>query len=255
MCTEFELVLVASKNANSLCSSLAHLGVLLFSQLEENILFKLKMLKFNKTLCLGFILSFLILSERVNKITMSFSSLIYSFESRDYKPRFWNPILWVPGLIPRFGKIPWRRKWLCTPVFLPGEFHGERSLMGYSPWGHKVSDTTDWLTLSLSMETVTDFIFLSSKITMNSDCSHEIKRRFLLGRNAMINLDSVLKNRGIMLLTKVHILKAMVFPVVMYGCENWTVKKAESRRINAFELWCWRRLLRVPWTGDPISPS
>ena len=98
-------------------------------------------------------------------------------------------------------------------------------------------------------ETVTDFIFLGSKITADSDCSHEIKRCLLLGRKIMTNLDSILKIRGITLPTKVHMVKAMVFPVVMYRCESWTIKKVEHRRIDAFELWCWRRLLRVPWTA------
>ena len=94
-----------------------------------------------------------------------------------------------------------------------------------------------------------DFNFLGSKITADGDCNHEIKRHQLLGRKAMINLDSILKSRGITLPIKVHLVKAMVFPVVMYGCESWTIKKAEHRRIDAFELWCWRRLLRVPWTA------
>ena len=97
--------------------------------------------------------------------------------------------------------------------------------------------------------------FLGSKITADGDCSHEIKRRLLLGRKVMTNLDSILKNRDITLPTKVHLVKAMVFPVVMYGCESWTVKKAERRRIDAFELWCWRRLLRVPWTARRSSQS
>ena len=100
-----------------------------------------------------------------------------------------------------------------------------------------------------TMETVTDFIFLGSKITANGDCSHEIKRHFLLGRKAMTNQDSILKSRDITLSSKVHLLKAMIFPVVMYGCESWTVKKAECWRTDAFELWCWRRLLRVLWTA------
>ena len=98
-------------------------------------------------------------------------------------------------------------------------------------------------------ETVSDFIFLGSKITADGDCSHEIKRRLLLERKVMTNLDSILKSRNITLLTKVYLVEAMVFPVVMYGCESWTVKKAEPRRIAAFELWYWRRLLRVPWTA------
>ena len=99
------------------------------------------------------------------------------------------------------------------------------------------------------METVADFIFLGSKITADGDCSHEIKRSMLLGRKDMTNLDSILKSRDVTLSTEVHLVKAMVFPVVMYGCESWTIKKAEGRRIDAFELWCWRRLLRVPWTA------
>ena len=100
-----------------------------------------------------------------------------------------------------------------------------------------------------TVETVADFIFLGSKITADGDCSHEIKRRLLLGRKVMSSLDSIFKSRDITLSTKVHLVKAMVFPVVMYGCESWTVKKAECQRIDAFELWCWRRLLRVPWTA------
>src|SRR5574341_609991 len=100
-----------------------------------------------------------------------------------------------------------------------------------------------------TVETVSDFMFLGSKITADGDCSHEIKRRLLLGRKVMTNLDSILKSRGITLPIKVHLVKAMFFPVVMYGCESWTVKKVERRKIDAFELWCWRRLLRVPWTA------
>ena len=104
-------------------------------------------------------------------------------------------------------------------------------------------------------ETVSDFIFFVSKITADGDCSHEIKRLLLLGRKVMTNLDSILKSRDITLPTKVRLVKAMVFPVVMYGCESWTVKKAERRRIDAFELWCWRRLLRVPWTARRSNQS
>ena len=106
-----------------------------------------------------------------------------------------------------------------------------------------------------TVETVSDFIFSGSKITADGDCSHEIKRRLLLGRKVMTNLDSIFKSRDITLLTKVHLVKAMVFPVVMYGCESWSVKKAEHRRIDAFELWCWRRLLRVPWTARRSNQS
>ena len=107
---------------------------------------------------------------------------------------------------------------------------------------------TSWETDGETMETVTDVIFLGSKITADGDCSRQIKTCLLLGRKAMTNLGSILKSRDIILLTKVCLIKAMVFPVVMYGCESWTIKKAECRRIDAFELWCWRKLLRVPWT-------
>ena len=128
---------------------------------------------------------------------------------------------------------------------------------------------TLWQIDGETMETVTDstegggdkrgrgrrLIFLGSKITADGDCSHEIKRQLLLGRKVMANLDSILKSRGITLPTKVHLVKVMVFPVVMYGCESWTIKKAEHQRIDAFELWCWRRLLRVPWTARRSNQS
>ena len=117
------------------------------------------------------------------------------------------------------------------------------------------SPTTSWQIDGETMETVTNFILGGSKITANGDCSHEIKRCLLLGRKAMTNLDNKLKSRDIPLPTKVRLVKAMVFPVVMYGCESWTVKKAEHQRINAFELWCWRRLLRVPWTARGSNQS
>ena len=111
---------------------------------------------------------------------------------------------------------------------------------------------TSW---EIDGETVADFIFLGSKITADGDCSHEIKRCLLLGRKVMTNLDSILKSRGITLPTKVHLVKTMVFPVVMYQCESWTIKKAECQWIDAFELWCWRRLLRVPWTARRSNQS
>ena len=114
------------------------------------------------------------------------------------------------------------------------------------------SSITSW---QIDGETVEEFIFLSSKITADDDCSHEIKRCLLLGRKVMTNLDSILKSRDITLSTKVHLVKAMVFPVVMYGCESWTINKAEHRRIDAFELWCCRRLLRVPWTSRKSNQS
>ena len=112
-----------------------------------------------------------------------------------------------------------------------------------------------WQTDGERMEIVLDFIFLVSKITADDDCSHEIKRHLFLGRKAITNLDSILKSRDITLSTKVHLVKAMVFPVVMYGCESWTIKKAEHWRIDTFELWCWRRLLRVPWTARRSNQS
>ena len=117
--------------------------------------------------------------------------------------------------------------------------------------------TTSWEIDGETVETVADFIFLGSKITADGDCSHEIKRSLLLERKVMTNLDSILKSRDITLPTKVHLVKAMVFPVVMYGCKSWTVKNAERRRIDAFELWYWRRLLRVPWTAriQPVHPK
>ena len=114
---------------------------------------------------------------------------------------------------------------------------------------------TSWQIDGETMETVRDFIFWGSKITADGDCSHEIKRCLLLGRKAMTNLDSILKSRDITLPTKVCLFKAMVFPVVIYGCENWTIKKADLRRIDAFELWCWRRLLRVPWIARRSKQS
>ena len=114
---------------------------------------------------------------------------------------------------------------------------------------------TSWQADEEKMETVTALIFSGSKITVDGDCSHEIKRHLRLGGKAMMNLDSMLKSRDIILLTKVHRVKAMVFPVVMYRCDSWTIKKAEHQRINAFELWCWRRLLRVPWTARRSNHS
>ena len=114
---------------------------------------------------------------------------------------------------------------------------------------------TSWQIDGGKMEMVTDFTFFGSKITANGDCSHEIKRRLLLGRKVITNLDSILKSTDITLPTKVRLVKAMVFPVVMYGCESWTVKKAKHQRIDAFELWCWSRLLRVPWTARRSNQS
>ena len=114
---------------------------------------------------------------------------------------------------------------------------------------------TSWQIDGETVETLADFVFWGSKITADGDCSHEIKRPLLLGRKVMTNLDSILKSRDITLSTKVHLVKAMVFPVVLYGCESWTVKKAECRRIDAFGLWCWRRLLSIPWTARRSNQS
>ena len=117
------------------------------------------------------------------------------------------------------------------------------------------SPITPWQTDGETMETMTDFILLGCEITADGDCSHEIKRCLLLGRKAMANLDSVYKSKDITLPTKVHLVKVMVFPEVMYGCESWTIKKAKHQRIDAFELWCWRRLLGVPWTARRLNQS
>ena len=114
---------------------------------------------------------------------------------------------------------------------------------------------TSWEIDGETVETVTDFIFFCSKITADGDCSHEIKRHLLLGKKVMTNLDSILKSRDITLPMKVHLIKAVVFPVVMYGCESWTIKKADHQRIDAFEVWCWRRLLRVSWTARRSNQS
>ena len=120
---------------------------------------------------------------------------------------------------------------------------------------NSVNPITSWQRDGGKVETVTDIIFLGSKITADSDCSHEFKRLLLFGSKAMTNLDSVLKSRDITLLTNICVIQAMFFPVVMYGCESWTIKKAECRRTDAFELWCWRRLLSIPWTARKAKQS
>ena len=135
-------------------------------------------------------------------------------------------------------------------------FQNSLSRNNYLEHFPKLSSFCGGLSISIPVcQTVADFIFLGSKITADGDCSHEIKRHLHLGRKVLTNLDSILKNRDITLPTKVHLVKAMVFPVVMYGCESWTVKKAECRKIDAFELWCWRKLLRVPWTARRSNQS
>ena len=173
------------------------------------------------------------------------------------------------GFDPWVGNIPWRRKWQPTPVFLSGNFHGQRSLVGYSQWGCKELDTTKHNTHTQVINRMIKYTyiefgvgnhspnpFLGSQITADSDCSHEIKRRLLLGRKVMTNLDSILKSRDITWSTNVCLVKAMVFPLVRCGCDSWTIKKARCRWIDAFEVWCWRRLLRVPWTArSPTSSS
>ena len=154
---------------------------------------------------------------------------------------------------------PYGRKWRVTDKPLDESERGEcKSWLKTQQSEMKITASgtiTSWQIDREKVETVTDFIFLGSKITADGDCSHEIKRHLLLGRKTTTNLDRVLKSRDITLPTKVHLVKAMVFPVVMYGCESWTIKKAEWWRIHAFELWCWRRLLRVPWTARRYNQS
>ena len=148
---------------------------------------------------------------------------------------------------------PYGRKWRGTKEPLDENERGEwKSWLKIQHSKTKImvsGPITSWQIDGETVETVRNFILLGSKITLDGDCSHEIKRRFLLGRKVMTSLDSIFKSRDIPLPTKVRLVKAMVFPVVMYGCESWTIKKAERPRINAFELWCWRRLLRAPWTA------
>ena len=154
---------------------------------------------------------------------------------------------------------PYGRKWRGTKKPLD-ESDKESEKVGLKPNIKKTKimasgPITSWEIDGETVETVSDFIFLGSQITADGDCSHEIKRRLLLGRKVMTNLDNILKSRDITLPTKVHLVKAIVFPVVMYGCESWTVKKAERQRIDAFELWCWRGLLRVHWTARRSNQS
>ena len=152
------------------------------------------------------------------------------------------------------------RKWRRTKEPLDeserGEWKSWLNIRKLRSWHHfMASPITSWQIDGETVETVADFIFLGSKITADGNCSHEIKRCLLLRRKVMTNLDSILKSRDIILSTKVHLVKAMVFPVVMYGCESWTIMKAERRRIDAFELWCWRKLLRVLWTAGRSNLS
>ena len=150
---------------------------------------------------------------------------------------------------------PYGRKWKTKESLDESERESEKAGLNFNIQKMKImasSPITSWQISGETMETVTEFIFLGSKITANSDCSHKIKRHLLLGREAMTNLDSILKSRMITLPTKFCLVKSMGFPVVMYGCESWTIKKAEHQRIDAFDLWCWRRLLSQ---GDPSSQS
>ena len=153
--------------------------------------------------------------------------------------------------------LPYGRKWRTKDPFDENERREWKSWLKtqHSEKIMACGPTTSWQIDGETMEIVTDFIFLGSKITANGDCSHEIKRCLLLGRKVMTNLDSILKRKDITLPTKIHLVKAMVFPVVMYRCESWTIKKAEHWRIDAFELWCWRRLLRVPWSARRSNQS
>ena len=155
------------------------------------------------------------------------------------------------------GHHPYGRKWRATKNPLDESERGEgKSWLNIQKTKIRASSPiTSWKIDGETVETVSDFIFGGSKITADGDCSHEMKRHLLLGRKVITNLDSILKSRDITLPTEVHLVKAMVFPVVMYGWESWTVKKAEGRRIDAFEVWCWRRLLRVPWTARRSNQS
>ena len=158
--------------------------------------------------------------------------------------------LWESSSLSKTKK-PLQCSILPTSLHIPPTSYSLYSFMPFL-FIHVSESPTKWRT---PWTQVADFIFLGSKITADGDCSHEIKRRLLLGRKVMTNLDSILKSRDITLPTKVHLVKAMVFPAVMYGCESWTVKKAESQRIDTFELWCWRRFLWVPWTARRSNQS
>ena len=155
--------------------------------------------------------------------------------------------------------LPYGRKWKGTKDPLDktekGEWKSWLKTQHSENSGHGIQYHHFMANRQETIDIVTDFTFWSSKITADGDCSQEIKRCLLLGRKTMINLESILKSRDITLLTKVRLVKAIVFPVVMYGCESWTIKKAERQRIDTFELWCWRRLLRVPWTARKSNQS
>ena len=157
----------------------------------------------------------------------------------------------------RLNQRFWETRRMLSPlvVWCSGKFNVFLSLLKLNIQKTKIMASGPITSWEIDGETVSDFIFGGSKITTDGDCSHEIKRCLLLGRKVMTNLDSILKSRDITLPTNVRLVKAMAFPVVMYGCENWTVKKAERQRIDAFELWCWRRLLRVPWTARRCNQS
>ena len=153
---------------------------------------------------------------------------------------------------------PFGRKWKLKILLMKFIEESEKVSLKLNIQKTKITAAgpiSSWQIDGETMETVTDFTFLGLKITADGDCSYEIKRHLLLGRKAMTNLDSILKSRDTILLTKVHRVKAMVFPVVLYGCESWTIKKAEHRRTDAFELWCWRRLLKIPWTARRSNQS
>ena len=167
-----------------------------------------------------------------------------------------HPLLLLPPIPPSIRvfsnestlRMRWPKYWSFRFSIIPS-----KQIPGLISFRMDWLDLLAWQIDGETMETVIDFIFLGCKITADGDCSHETKRRLLLGRKTMTNLDSVLKSRDITLPAKVCLVRAMVFPVVMYGCESWTIKKAEHRRTDTFELWCWRRLLRVPWTSRRSS--
>ena len=184
-----------------------------------------------------------------------------SWEMLDWKKHKLDQDCWEKYQLPQIyrGHHPYGRKWRGTKSLLM-KVKEESEKVGLKPNIQKTKivasgPITSWEVDGETVETVSDFIFWGSKITADGDCSHEIRRRLLLGRKVLTNLDSIFKSRDITLPRKVRLVKAMVFPVVMYGCEIWTMKKAERQRIDAFELWCWRRLLRVPWTARRSNQS
>ena len=185
-----------------------------------------------------------VMSDSVRPYGLSPARLFCPWDSPRWK--YWSGLpCHPPGDLPNPG---------IKPVASPASSASQVNSLPLSHPG-SLGITTSWQIEGRKVQTVTDFIFLGSKITVDSDCNHEIKRCLLLGRKVMTNLGSVLKSRDITLPTKVHIVKTMVFPVVMYGCKSWTIKKAEHQRTDAFKLWSWRRFLRIPWTTSTSNQS